>query len=125
MEVTTEELRLYLGLSEIDTERAALLLEQAAGLARSIVDPLPDGAKAVVLSMAGRAYANPQGISGETIGPYNVQRPMAGLYMMRDERRTLNRLAGRGGAYTIDPTPADASPAASWPPEVGEPWEAW
>jgi hypothetical protein len=120
MEVTTEELRLYLGLAEIDADRAALLLEQAASLARSIIDPLPDGAKAVILSMAGRAYANPQGISGETIGPYSVQRPQAGLYMTRDERRTLARLAGRGGAFTVDPTPADATPVPTWPG-----WAPW
>ncbi|GAA1455381.1 hypothetical protein [Nocardiopsis tropica] len=125
MEVTTEELRLYLGLTEIDTDRAELLLEQAASLARSIVDPLPDGAKAVVLSMAGRAYANPQGISSEQIGPYAVQRPQAGLYMSRDERRTLSRLAGRGGAFTVDPTPATATPAPSWPPLPSRPWGPW
>lgn len=122
MEVTTEELRLYLGLPDIDPDRAALLLEQAASLARSIVDPLPDGAKAVILSMAGRAYSNPQGISGETIGPYSVQRPQAGLYMTRDERRTLSRLAGRGGAFMVDPTPPDAGPV--WPP-VPDPWGPW
>lgn len=122
MEVTTEELRLFLGVAEIDDDRAVLLLGQAASLARSIVDPLPDGAKAVVLSMAGRAYANPQGISGETIGPYSVQRPQAGLYMTRDERRTLSRLAGRGGAFTVDPTPVDAGPV--WPPVV-DPWGSW
>ncbi len=119
MEVTTEELRLYLGLADIDEERAELLLQQAAALARSIVDPLPDGAQPVVLSMAGRAYVNPQGVQSETIGPYTVQRPQAGLYMTRDERRSLNRLAGRGGAYTVDPTPPDASPVPSWPPLPG------
>lgn len=122
MEVTTEELRLYLGLPDIDADRAALLLEQAASLARSIVDPLPDGAKAVILSMAGRAYSNPQGVSGETIGPYSVQRPQAGLYMTRDERRTLARLAGRGGAFTVDPTPVDAGPV--YPP-ILDPWGPW
>lgn len=114
--VDADELRVYLGLPDIDQDRAELMLAQATLLAESIVKPLPDAASAVVLAVAGRAYANPQGVAYETVGPISVQRPQAGLYMTRDERRTLQRLAGRGGAFTVDPTPADADPSASWPP---------
>ncbi|WP_262403452.1 hypothetical protein [Actinomadura sp. CNU-125] len=113
--VDADELRVYLGLPDIDQDRAELMLAQATLLAESIVTPLPDAASAVVLAVAGRAYANPQGVAYETVGPVSVQRPQAGLYMTRDERRTLQRLAGRGGAFTVDPTPADADPSASWP----------
>ena len=113
--VDADELRVYLGLPDIDQDRAELMLAQATLLAESIVKPLPDAASAVVLAVAGRAYANPQGVAYETVGPISVQRPQAGLYMTRDERRTLQRLAGRGGAFTVDPTPADADPSASWP----------
>lgn len=115
IDVDAEKLRLYLGLGDIDTERATLMIDSAVQLAESIVSPLPDSAAAVVLAVAGRAYANPQGIAYETVGPVSVQRPQAGLFLTRDERRTLQRLAGRGGAFTIDPTPADADPDASWP----------
>lgn len=117
LEVTAEDLALYLDLAEINGARADLLIAQAIALAESIVSPLPDSASAVILAIAGRAYANPQGVSYETIGPIAVQRPQAGLYMTRDERRTLQRLAGRGGAFTIDPTPADADPTVSRPIE--------
>jgi hypothetical protein len=40
--------------------------------------------------------------------------------MTRDERRTLQRLAGRGGAFTVDPTPADADPTVTWPITWGD-----
>ena len=113
--LTAEDLALYLDLSEINEARADLMLAQAIALAESIVSPLPDAASAVILAVAGRAYANPQGISYETVGPIAVQRPQAGLYMTRDERRTLQRLAGRGGAFTVDPTPVDADPDATRP----------
>lgn len=113
--VTSEDLRLYLGLDTINEARADLMISQAITLAESVVKPLPDAASAVVLAIAGRAYANPQGVAYETVGPISVQRPQAGLYMTKDERRTLKRLAGRGGAFTVDPTPADADPEATWP----------
>ena len=113
--VTSDDLRIYLGLDTIDDDRATLMITQAVALAESVVTPLPDAASAVVLAVAGRAYANPQGIAYETIGPISVQRPQAGLYMTKDERRTLKRLAGRGGAFTVDPTPVDVDPEATWP----------
>lgn len=118
IDVNAEDLRIYLGLDTIDSQRAALMVDQATLLAESIATPLPDAASAVVLAVAGRAYANPQGVAYETVGPISVQRPQAGLYMTRDERRTLQRLAGRGGAFTIDPTPADADADATWPVHV-------
>jgi hypothetical protein len=124
LEVTAEELALYLNLTEINGDRADLMITQAIGLAESIVSPLPDSASATILAIAGRAYANPQGVSYETVGPIAVQRPQAGLYMTADERRTLRRLAGRGGAFTVDPTPADADPSVSRPADL-DGWDAY
>jgi hypothetical protein len=112
--VNAVDLALYLDLSDINECRANLLIEQATSLAESVVKPLPDGASAVVLAMAGRAYANPQGVSSETVGPYTVARPQAGLYMTKAETAALKRLGGRGGAFTIDPTPAEATPVPTW-----------
>jgi len=114
---TAEQLGLYLGLSEIDGDRADLLIQAAIGLCQTVVSPLPDGAQAVVLSVAGRAYVNPQQISYETIGPMSVQRPQGsgGLYLTKSDKSALKSLAGRGGAFTVDPTPATADPSATWP----------
>ncbi|MFJ7417988.1 hypothetical protein ACIQXD_05165 [Streptomyces uncialis] len=123
---TAEQLGLYLGLPEIDGARADLLIAQAISLAQSVVRPLPDQATAVVLSVAGRAYVNPQQVSYETIGPMAVQRPAGsgGLYLTKADKAALKSLAGRGGAFSVDPTPVTASPAPTWPPDPdwrGEP----
>src|SRR3954465_4178630 len=114
---TAEQLALYLGLEEIAGDRADLLIEQAVALAQSVVKPLPEEATAVVLSVAGRAYVNPQQVSYETIGPMSVQRPQGsgGLYLTKADKAALKSLAGRGGAFTIDPTPPTADPSATWP----------
>ena len=114
---TAEQLGMYLGLGEIQGDRADLLIEQAVALAESVVKPLPDQATAVVLSVAGRAYVNPQQVSYETIGPMSVQRPSGsgGLYLTKADKAALKSLAGRGGAFTVDPTPESADPSATWP----------
>lgn len=114
---TAEQLGLYLGLTEIQGDRADLLIEQAVALCQSVVKPLPDDATAVVLSVAGRAYVNPQQVSYETIGPMSVQRPSGsgGLYLTKADKAALKSLAGRGGAFTVDPTPATADPSPTWP----------
>jgi hypothetical protein len=117
---TAEDLALYLGLAEIQGDRADLLIAQAVALAESVVKPLPDQATAVVLSVAGRAYVNPQQVTYETIGPQSVQRPAGsgGLYLTKADKAALKSLAGRGGAFTVDPTPANADPSPTWPVDV-------
>ncbi len=114
---TAEQLGLYLGLSEVDGARADFLIQQAVALCESVVKPLPDRATAIVLSVAGRAYVNPQQVSYETIGPMSVQRPSGsgGLYLTKSDKAALKSLAGRGGAFTVDPTPATADPSPTWP----------
>ncbi|WP_282790929.1 hypothetical protein [Streptomyces sp. CC224B] len=114
---TAEDLGLYLGLDEIEGDRAALLIQQAVSLCESVVKPLPDQATAVVLSVGGRAYVNPQQVSYETIGPMSVQRPSGsgGLYLTKSDKAALKALAGRGGAFMVDPTPATADPSPTWP----------
>ncbi|MDX5563765.1 hypothetical protein PYK79_10920 [Streptomyces sp. ID05-04B] len=114
---TAEQLGLYLGLDEIQGDRADLLIATATSLCQTIVKPLPEGAEAVVLSVAGRAYVNPQQVSYETIGPMSVQRPQGsgGLYLTKSDKSALKSLAGRGGAFTVDPTPVTADPSPTWP----------
>ncbi len=114
---TAEQLGLYLGLGEIDGDRADLLITQAVNLCLTVVKPLPDEATAIVLSVAGRAYVNPQQVSYETIGPMSVQRPQGsgGLYLTKADKAALKSLAGRGGAFTVDPTPATADPSPTYP----------
>jgi len=39
----------------------------------------------------------------------------AGLYLTKADKAALKSLAGRGGAFTVDPTPEAADPSPSWP----------
>lgn len=102
---TTSDLALYLGVTSIDSDRATLILGLAVNLCESIVTPLPDSANVVVLAVAARAFANPEGITGETVGPYTVQRAAAGMYLTKSDKATLRRLAGGSGAFSIDTLP--------------------
>lgn len=122
---TVEQLGLYLGLDEVDGDRADLLITTAISLCQTVVKPLPEGAEAVVLSVAGRAYVNPQQVSYETIGPMSVQRPSGsgGLYLTKSDKSALKSLAGRGGAFTVDPTPVTADPSPTWPIEAVTGWQ--
>jgi hypothetical protein len=114
---TAEELGLFLDLQEIDGNRADFLIDKAISLCQTVVKPLPDGADSVVLSVAGRAFVNPGQATYETIGPMSVQRPSGsgGLYLTKADKSALKSLAGRGGAFTVDPTPSTAEPSPTWP----------
>lgn len=106
---TPDTLATYLGAASVDDDRASLLIRLAESVARSIVDPLPNGADVVILSATARAYVNPTQSTSQTAGPFNVAVPFPGVYLTRGEKRTLRSLAGQGGgAFTIDPTPEDA-----------------
>jgi hypothetical protein len=37
------------------------------------------------------------------------------LYLTKADKAALKSLAGRGGAFTVDPTPATADPSPTWP----------
>jgi hypothetical protein len=114
---TAEDLALSLDLTEINGTRADFLISMAVNLCMTVVKPLPDEAVAVVLSVAGRAYINPGQVTYETIGPMSVQRPTGsgGIYLTKADRSALKSAAGRGGAFTVDPTPAAATPSPTFP----------
>jgi len=104
---TPDELALLLGLTEIDPDRATLLLRLAQSLCESVVSPLPAGAEVVVLGVAARAFTNPAQAQAQMAGPFQVQfSPNAGgLFLSRADKLTLRRLAGTGSAFSIDTLP--------------------
>lgn len=114
--VSTDDLAIYLGQASIDEDRASLILASAQAMCESIVKPLPDGASAVVLDVAARAWTNPTNAQSQSAGPYNTSfGPVSGgLWLTRQNRATLRNLAGRSGAFTIDTTPADAGQNLPW-----------
>lgn len=104
---TPDDLAVYMGMAgSIDTDRAQLLLDLAEGEASAIVTPLPPAARSVILTCAARAYVNPEGNSSSSVGSVSSSFTSGGLYLMRNERRTLERMAGiGGGAFSINPAP--------------------
>jgi hypothetical protein len=104
------DLATYLNLPSIDGARAELVLALAREVAEAEVTPLPDGARAIVLGAAGRAYTNPQQVPDESVGPFRRSGKTPGLFLTADERQTLKLLASRArpeaGAFTINPYPA-------------------
>lgn len=121
--ITTDDLATYLGLSDIAESRAQMLLDHALAQALSVAtvgnvadsgadwSNLPSGAASVILPAVGRRFTNPLGETAETVGPYSVTRTaMSGSLFSDSELETLRRLAGRGGAFSIDTTPPSAHP---------------
>lgn len=104
MTVGPADLATYLG-TEVDETRAAYVIQQALNLCLSMVDLLPQTADPVVLDVAARAYTNPSNVQSQGVGPYNASYGGAGggLYLTRQNKVTLRRLAGGSAAYSIDP----------------------
>lgn len=98
--VAASDLASFLG-ADIDDTRAAFVLDLVMGEAGSIVDPVPEGAKGIVLAAAARIYSNPTGVSQELIGPYQTSRPSSNL-LTKGERASIRRHAGGGGAFSFD-----------------------
>lgn len=115
MTVSPADLGTYLG-ADVDTDRAAFLIAKAVQLCESIIVPLPAGGDAVVLDVAARAYANPSNAQTQAAGPYSATFGAlgGGLWLTRQNKATLRRLAGSGGAFTIETLPADAGLSLPW-----------
>lgn len=108
MTVAPADLATYLG-AEVDEARAQFLIDRATDLCESIVTPLPAGADAVVLDVAARAFINPTNASSQNVGPFQSSYGPAagGLWLTKQNKATLRRLAGGSSAFSIDPTPAN------------------
>jgi hypothetical protein len=115
MTVTPDDLGTYLG-QPLDATRAQLLIDSAVQLCESVVRPLPDGADAVVLDVATRAFSNPTNATHQGTGPFSAAYgPVGGgLWLTRQNKATLRRLNGSGGAFTIDTLPATAGQNLPW-----------
>lgn len=103
--VEASDVATFLGVDDIDTNRAVLLIDLAEGLAETIVSPLPDGAKATIITAVARAYENPVPVTQEVVGPYQASRP-GGIYFNKYERAALRRANGGGSAFSYDLLPA-------------------
>jgi hypothetical protein len=105
------DLSTYLGLSQIDNDRATLILKLAQDKCEAILNPLPATAQGVVLDIAGRAFSNPQNVQQENAGPFGVNYgPVAGgLWLTKANRAELRRLGGGSSAFSADTLPPGAN----------------
>jgi hypothetical protein len=105
------DLGVYLKDPDIDVARATLMLQLAQDLCETILTPLPATALGRVLAVAARAFANVTSAQDVNLGSGHIgygASAVGGLYLSRADKSALRLLAGRGGAFSIDPTPADA-----------------
>lgn len=116
--VSVDDFAVYINNPDLDRPRARSILDRAQRLCETIVKPLPDGAEDVVIDVAERAYLNPSAMQSMGLGFYNNEgiatNTMGGLYLTRENKATLRRLAGSGGAFTIDTAPTTAPSLAWW-----------
>lgn len=118
--VSVDEFSTYLNNPGLDPVRATFILHLAQTLCESIVLPLPDAARVVVLDVAERAFANPTATRDSALGLYaEGEGPFAsgsnglvggGLYLTENNKQMLRQLAGRGGAFTVDTLAASYKP---------------
>jgi hypothetical protein len=66
---------------------------------------LPASVLPIVCEVVRRAFDNPAGLQGETIGPYtwrgNHAEEASSIYLTADEKRTIRRAAGRLAVGTV------------------------
>lgn len=101
-----------------DEERVAVLLEDACALAADIIGStyadgsgieVPGAITATVCAAVRRAFENPTGLQGETIGDYTWRvgytgttgSASSGLYFTTGEARVMRRAAGKSAVGTI------------------------
>lgn len=111
------QLRYENALPAADEERVAVLLEDACDLAADIIgrsypetsgNEVPSIIIAKVCEAVRRAYENPSGLQGETIGDYTWRGSSVGvgaalgIYFTPAESRIMRRAAGRSAAGSID-----------------------
>lgn len=107
MTVTIDTLQTYLGVTEVDTDRATLLLSLVTQLVEPLAGtPIPDAADPIILSALTRAYLNPTNAQTQGAGPYSATIPAGGVYLTRGERATLARTLGLGSHFVIETLPA-------------------
>ncbi|TDC33455.1 hypothetical protein [Micromonospora sp. KC213] len=118
-------------LAGTDLVRAGVALEDASALVRAeagtdwvaedgVTITAPPVVATVVLAAALRAYRNPDGYSGESVGDYAYQyaREATSMYLTAAEVTIVQRAAGKlagSGVYTVRTPSAYAGPPAADP----------
>lgn len=98
-------------VAEADETRLGALLSDACDMAQDIMassytegDEIPGAIISVIVSAVRRAFENPLGLTGETVGNYTWQGGRsggAGIYFTLAEKQTLRRAAGKLGVGQV------------------------
>lgn len=114
------DLATYLGNPNIDTARATQSLRLAQDLCETIWSPIGPAALGTVLAVAARQYVNVTSANSVALGTGHIaygapgtSQGVGGLYLSRSDKTTLRRLAGRGGAFSVDVLPTGTSAVLS------------
>lgn len=113
--VYPDDLATYLGSSAaaFDAARADLILDLAHGLCETVLSPLTEAARSVVLEVAARAYTNPSSAHAMGLGSAQVSlgsgsAAIGGLFLSKKNVATLRRIAGGSGAFSVSLLTAEA-----------------
>lgn len=117
--ITPDDLGVYLKDPSIDTVRATEMIADAQTLCESILNPLPTTASVVVKRVAGRGYVTTTSARQSQVAgagsPFGAQPGgMGGIHLYAEDIADLRRLAGGGGAFSIDMLPAGYTPPVSY-----------
>jgi hypothetical protein len=114
MTVSASDLSTYLGAT-VDEDRAQLLVDLATNCASRSSARCRTG-RMRSCSTWPRAYSNPSNAQTQGAGPFPITYGAVGggLWLTRQNKATLRRLAGSGGAFTIDTMPATAGTGLPW-----------
>lgn len=109
--IDATDLATYLNDPSIDQDRATLMIVRAQTLCESVLSPLPDTAAGIVERIAGRGYVSAVGGRGKQVtsagSPFGAVPGAGAIYLTRYDKADLRRLAGGGGAFSIDLLPSD------------------
>jgi cell division inhibitor SulA len=101
--VSPSDLGTYLNDASVQEDRAFLMIQLAQDLCESVLSPLPLAAKGIVLRIAARKYVSTTSTRAQQLASGGS--PMgAGTLpdLTRADKADLRRLAGGGGAFSID-----------------------
>lgn len=111
-----DDLAVFLGLDadHLDRARAWLVADLAVMRVATVLDPVPEAARPIVLDVAVRAYVNPEGVDVEQVGQVSRTFRTSGVYLTDRERTDLAALAAgcSGRAFTV--TPGPRRPRSAW-----------
>jgi len=106
------EIRYGQNITGDDINRVSALIDDASAIVLDVADLTTDWTAAtlpavvlpVLCEVVRRAFDNPSGLSGETIGDYTWRGGAAssGVYLTTEEKRTVRRAASKLGVVSLD-----------------------